>query len=513
MKNSLIRKNQLESKENRKVKKASVALFVLSLLIYFVSCSPYTGWGDSADLAIRSMNWEANDLANTNRDYLLYRSIAWLTINLPFNSLEPAYSVNLLTAFFGAIGVGIISYIAGTISKSAIAAIGAGLSLCVSHSYWLLSSMAEVYTFNIALSYGSLLFLILWAKNKEKNTLWIVSAVLAGLALSHHASGIILIIINLIFLNKWSSPNNNKSVFLIFRYISISVVFAVIYFARVNNGYLPANSLLTNLQLVSNPNIFYQANIPRELVKFILFLSYNFIGISIIIGLFGIFISYRDRISASLPIIIWPSCFIITGIISSMPDKFNIYVMVYPAFSIFVGIGISYIMNRCGFVKGYKSFIFTAVTASILYFPPIFYYAFANVSSRLQMNISGARTAPLRDNNWYFLWPPKNKDINPQTYSIDALKKLKPGDILLSDYTLWRPLQYIQNTTTIGKGVKLVFVERYYSYGILNFINDNYNKSNIYLATNRPSVYYQLKSLERHYNLKRKGYIFKIIKK
>jgi hypothetical protein len=490
--------------------------FLLALLTYSLSFTHSVGWGDSADLSLRSADLSFNDFRGGSRDYFLYRHLNAALIAALGQWFEPAILVNCLNAILGAFGVAITAGLAGVITASPWAALGAGVALTFSHTYWFLSSTAEVYIFNIVLSYGSLLFLLLWIKSSRLNYL-LIGSIMAGLSLSHHASGLLLVGVFLGTAAVIQLRKRELKIDLLYSFLVV-VTFAAIYFIRIFAAFDLQKGLVRSAQLDVSVNPNYDANPLREAFKFLLQLGLNFPVIASILIVLGVWYALNRRLYLLIPILCWGVPFFLAGITSQLPTRFEIYIIGYPAIAVLAGLGLASVIAWCRKHargrSGFHNFIGFAVVFSLASIPPIIYWSTAAYASRKGVNLTGARLAPYRDNNWYFIWPPKVGDVGPITYASDAFKYLHPGDILISDYTLWRVLLYSQRVRKQGAGINLVFVERLLSPGILSYINSNYDMSRrIFLATNVPASYYQLDQLDPYYRLEPKGSIYQVIRK
>lgn len=503
----IVSRMKLPSLQALSVGKAVSLVFLLSLVLYLFSFARSVGWGDSADLALRAADLSFNDFKGTSRDYALFRYFNWILITPLLSWLDPAFLVNFINACMGAAGVAIVAGIAGVIGKGPLAAIVAGLSLAFAHTFWLLSSTAEVYTFNVVLSYGSLLFLLLWYENKRRSCFF-ASFGLAGLSLSHHASGLVLVVI-LIVAMLINLRRNQLSALVLLSGLIILASASYFYLVRVLAAASEAHSIIEALGLEGSSNPFYDVNPLREFVKLIFFSLVNFPGLAFAFAMIGMLASFKHRLVKVIPIILWASGFFLTGILSSIPDKFNIYVMAYPSVAILAGIGFSFSSRWLALHFGAAG---VPVAVGLLMIIPASLYAVVpSIASRFNTDLSGAREAPMRNNNTYFLWPPKISDAGPSEYARRVYSVLKPGDTLIADYTLWRPLLYYQKLKGRGRDVSLIFVERLLGVGVDQYLDKNISKGRIFLASSSPPSYYQLDRISRRYSLKSDDVIYNVI--
>jgi hypothetical protein len=139
--------------------------------------------------------------------YPLYLILGWLWSHLiPLGDV--AYRMNLLSAFWGGITVGLL-YLVGLLLlaqarleplylRQGVSALAA-LAFATSHNFWSQAIIAEVYTFNTFFVALTLLLLLLWAEKRDKRTLYLF-ALAYGLSLTHHRTMALLAPAYLLFI-------------------------------------------------------------------------------------------------------------------------------------------------------------------------------------------------------------------------------------------------------------------------------------------------------------------------
>jgi hypothetical protein len=254
-------------------------------------------------------------------------------------------------------------------------------------------------------------------------------------------------------------------------------------------------------------NLFFDASPPREILKFIAYAAYNFMGFGFLLLIWGIVIIWQKRIWEMLPAILWLLVVVYAGITSSIPDKFNIYVLVYPVLAICIGIAVAHARNT--FLRNAKFAIPFIISLGII--PPLGYVAAIHTTTFLGIDVVKARQAPYRDNAWYFMWPSKSGDAGPRQYATEALSVVNKNAVLITDYTLWRPLYFMQAVENMRPDVNLVWVENLrWRSSVLDYIKTIDCKQSVYLATNTPPQYYQLEEILKQYRIKQVGVVFQI---
>ncbi|MBM2826772.1 MAG: rane protein of unknown function, partial [Dehalococcoidia bacterium] len=135
----------------------SLACALAALGVYVATLTPGVFWGDSAELTVSAY---VLGIAHPP-GYPLYMLLGKLFITLtPFEGV--AYSMNLLSALFGSLAVGVVFLIARRIAGNPFIAAVTALALAFSYRFWRESIIAEVYTLHALFLSLILLFLILW---------------------------------------------------------------------------------------------------------------------------------------------------------------------------------------------------------------------------------------------------------------------------------------------------------------------------------------------------------------
>jgi transmembrane protein TMEM260 (protein O-mannosyltransferase) len=164
-----------------------VLVTVSSFAIYLRTLAPGVLDGDSGEFQFAAWGWT---LAHPT-GYPLYLLIGGLAEHLlPFGN--PAYRLNVLSAVFAALAVGVSYRVYLDLTEQRGVAMIAALTLAVSPTFWSQATETEVYALN-SLFIALLVYLALkWDSLREfkYSALW---ALTLGLALAHHRSMILLI--------------------------------------------------------------------------------------------------------------------------------------------------------------------------------------------------------------------------------------------------------------------------------------------------------------------------------
>lgn len=482
----------------------SIFIGVFAFVLYLVTLAPTFGWGDSADLAMRMVSHSDTTFAVGSRNYQIYFWIGSLFQLLPTG--DAGTRANIMSVFFGAVTTGVVAFLTGYLTRNFVAGLAAGISLMVAHTFWFMSVTAEVYTFNTTLIFGCYTLIAAWWRTHHIRYL-MIATIVAGIALSHHATGLILAatIFPLIAMRIKS-----------LRLLHIAMLVCIFFVS--SSLYLQRTAFLLSLDipflyavgLATPTNLFFDASPVRESIKLTAYAGYNFLGFGFPLAAGGMVIAWQKRMWEMLPPILWLLLIIYAGITSSIPDKFNIYVLAYPVLAI--GIGIAVATAKDTFLHTKKRLVLLLLLLGLT--PPLGYIATIYTTQLLGVDLVKARIVPYRDNAWYFMWPSKRGDMGARQYATEALAAVEKNTLLIADYTLWRPLYFMQAVENMRPDVNLVWVENLrWRSSVLDYIKTIDCKQSVYLATNTPPEYYQLKDILTQHSLKQVGVVFKVERK
>lgn len=109
---------------------------------------------------------------------------------LPFGDV--AYRVNLASAVYAALAVGLVFVAGWLLSRRVAAALTAALAFGLGTTFWSQAVIAEIYTFNAVMIMLPIIALLLWRERRRDRYL-LLASFLMGLALTNHlTSGLVL---------------------------------------------------------------------------------------------------------------------------------------------------------------------------------------------------------------------------------------------------------------------------------------------------------------------------------
>lgn len=158
----------------------SAALSAGFFLLYGLTLCPTVFWYDSAELVTAAVT-----LGITHPPgYPLYTLLGHLFTWLPF---EPAVAVNLMSATFAALAVGLVFLIGRQLDLDRGPAVVGAATLGASGLFWSNAVVAEVYCPAVAVA-ALVVYLLLRASREERFPLAVLAAFAAGLGLGIHLS-------------------------------------------------------------------------------------------------------------------------------------------------------------------------------------------------------------------------------------------------------------------------------------------------------------------------------------
>jgi hypothetical protein len=132
-----------------------------------------------------------SDVLTPRAAYPLYFALGRTFVWLSGSQSGPARTLNVMSAIFGTLSVGLMCWIGIRLSRSAVAGLVAGLMLAGSYTFWSQSVIAEVYTLHVSLTAACLLSLLWWAQRPSTGRLTLFFALYA-LGFGNHLSTILL---------------------------------------------------------------------------------------------------------------------------------------------------------------------------------------------------------------------------------------------------------------------------------------------------------------------------------
>ncbi|MBA2441989.1 MAG: DUF2723 domain-containing protein [Rubrobacter sp.] len=157
----------------------------LALLVYLATLSPTVASNDAARFQIAAPLLGLGHPTGYPTFILLGKLFTFLPVG------DVAYRVTLMVAVFGAVSVTLMVLVALELGARTLPALGAGLLLGFTATFWSQAVFAEVYTLHAAFLLGVTYLLLLWRRTGGGGYL-LAAALLYGLSLGNNAGMVLL---------------------------------------------------------------------------------------------------------------------------------------------------------------------------------------------------------------------------------------------------------------------------------------------------------------------------------
>jgi hypothetical protein len=137
-------------------------------------------------------------ITSARRAYPLYYALAGQFVDA-VSASNPARGLNLFSAIWAAVAVGLLAYLVSTITKSILSGAVSGLLLAFSYTFWTQAVIAEVYSLHLALVCACMVALHAVATRPTHVRLAVFFAIYA-MAFGNHLSMSLLLLPSVVFL-------------------------------------------------------------------------------------------------------------------------------------------------------------------------------------------------------------------------------------------------------------------------------------------------------------------------
>ena len=159
----------------------------VAFAVYTLTLLPGVDFGDTGGFQAAVL-WPET---SARQAYPLYYSLARPFVGL-LSPSNPARGLNLFSALSGGAAVGLLTYVAGVVARSALAGAAAGLLLAGAYTFWTQSVIAEVYSLHLALTAGCFIALADWARRPSMRRLAVFFAIYA-VSFGNHLAMLLLL--------------------------------------------------------------------------------------------------------------------------------------------------------------------------------------------------------------------------------------------------------------------------------------------------------------------------------
>jgi hypothetical protein len=456
-------------------------LLLASGALYAFTLAPTLLWGDDA-MFQRAL------AQGTLTNHPLWGVLARLFARVPVGDL--AFRANLASAVYAVGAVGFLFLATLTLSGNVRAALAAGAVLAVSHTFWLEAVRAEVYTLHMLLFLGGLWAFFCW--RQTRHILWLVLGLLLwGVGTLNHLLLTMALPGGLWLILSALSPAARRK----------TLVFAPL---AALGGVLLLYSLypafLTDVVPGAARVVLATFNLsPSRLAMHLTVLAYQFpmLGLLAIPGFVHLW--RRDRaVAVSLCLMA-----VLTAAFASTHSILESYVFYMPVFGLIalcVGVGVGVVTAR------WPSGRWLAVGLILIALQVGLYRVTPMVVDRIAPGIIPSRDLPGRRASTFFLWPPKRGYLGARQFAEDTLDSLPADAMLIADWTIFAPLQYLRDVEGQRRDVLVVQVD---PIG-MQTIRKNQGRRPLFLVNADPR-YYPMDEFNARFQLHPVGDIFALL--
>lgn len=473
-----------------KITKHTILIILFTLILYWITLAPTVLWGDDAELQRLAI---LNTPQGGVRSYRLWISFAHLFTQLPFGDL--AWRVNLSSAVFAAITIGVVFYIMCLLNLPIVIAWAGSLTLAISHTFWLHAVRAEVYSLFLLVLVIIVALLLKWHKSPTKTHLLYLGLLLIGLALATHLL-IITFFPAIFYLIVATKKKNSNQIYMLSVCATMLGLFLYLFMNGGNGAQLNVMQMISNILKIN----------VRPVVLWIGFFGYQFLFL-MLIGIWGL-IRYwvDDRILFwFLATAFWGN--VIFALSFQVPDQYVFYLPSYLIFVFYIAKGFDDLYGR--FTQRYnKHFVTTIMFLMIFLLVPI--YRLTPVAlNYFNLELLTVRTLPYRENNLFFFYPPKNNYYGARRFGKEVMATLPFDAAMLADWLPLQTLRYFQEIEDVQPDV--LFADTYIDQGQLEWVIEQSQDHPVFLADDEQ--YYDIEDISASFEIIPYGIVFQLEKK
>ncbi len=344
-----------------------------------------------------------------------------------------AWTQNLMSAVFGVLALAALGLFLRDCGLSPAASAGGAVALGVSHTFWLMSVVAETYTLA-----ALLLVLYLQACRRfledPSPVRGLLALFLPFLCATHHMLFLLFPPVAGIFF-AFALPSVRRF------WVLANVVLAATGAAWLSWG--PGGSAFRHTLAVHFAHWFQPWLLFREIGGLAGYLAFQFPGPALLSGGVGIFLMWRrDRRWTCLVLLLFAAISVFASAYA-VNRKFYLLVPAYLLFALFVAEGIEALGRRRP-LWAWGTVFLSAATPLLVYG-----IVSAHPSARA-WHPALAREIPCRNAQRYLLWPGKHGEDGASRFSRELLAAAGPRGVILADYTVWAPVRYVGSVEGLG---------------------------------------------------------------
>ena len=448
-------------------------IFAIAVAWYGLSLAPDVTWGggDSPRLAIWVHDLTLGTHPTSHPLYVLAGRL-WTAL-VPLGNL--AFRLNLLSAVAGGAALLLFYRICRHLHGDRFLAVVACIALGVSHTFWTLSVITEVYTFDLLIILALLWWSLRWMEQPSSERGALICFAF-GLGLVEHLMIALMGPALLIALIKGSArgrfrltlPRAALGILAFLAGLSPSLWIMIVSLPKgAGIGELwQSVEVFLNVAALDTATPAQAADLAdllrfqwSPLLEIVLLIGLNFAGVAGVAGALGVARALAARSAKFAVLLVAMGCFYLFALLHPQVDTFQFCLAGHVVFALLLPLGFETLRGWIGHRTRFsKAALDRCLVLLILAVPPLVYAGLPALAKSAGIDLFHARSLPHRDNDSYFLFPPKCQDDGPRRYIEECFEQASPGAVLIADYTPGMVLTYASVVEGIRPDVEVITI-------------------------------------------------------
>jgi len=432
--------------------------FLLAFSLYFGTLAPGVMWGDSAKLTLLAYE-------GVLRPGLSYHSLHAVLAGFFAELLSGDYAlrVNLFSAMLGAAGISFVFAAAREAGFGVLASCLSAMALALSHTYWSVSVVAESYPVANAAGAAAVWLTFRWLRLRCD---WLVyiAAVLPAAAFAAHPTAVLLLpgIFAVVAIEGGGVGRWRRLAAMVgWTMIGMLTYAGIVAGSVAQVGW---ESTVENWRATRiMESMWFGWSGSQMYLKILALLAglfvYQFPFFGLPLGLWGVRLSWQRH----SPLFFLSAVTVVVGLgFASLYGEKRQYLMsqqVYLCFALWVACGLDEVIRRRqpGTIGMRAAWTALAVLGLVLI--PATYAGTVAALRSAGISVIPSRQLVHRDNERYFLFPPKALETGPREFAVRSLEQIGSNGIIIADFTPLMVLRYYQVVCGLRQDVTLWFVD------------------------------------------------------
>jgi hypothetical protein len=418
-----------------------LSIFVLSIIFYGCTAQKCFSWQDSGMFQWRILTGDTVGNLGLALAHPLYIIAAGWFSSFPFG--EIAVRLNLFSGVGMAVALSNLVFLVRILTSKLWPGIAVAGMFAVMHTPWWLSTIAEVYTWNLAF-FTLELFLFVKCIRNPKGSTAMGLALVSGLNWSIHNLALIAVpvyfgaIIYLVCTRRLKATIILGVITAFIAGAGIYLYYILIFTVEKQSFFGAAQSALFGryTEQVLNIDSTWRFNLINAGL-----IALNFLNIIVPLALAGFFYITKKN----CPLIVWSLGLIAVleftfALRFPVPDQFTFILPSLLLMVLAAGIGMCALFER---FNRFRWLLMTGVVFSIIG-PPVCYSVGPAIISGAGNVFQREHERPFRDELRYWAMPWKHNECSAESFATAALLEAEPNGVILSDETAYYPLLLVQ---------------------------------------------------------------------